>query len=84
MRRSKQVSPWHNCTLCGIKTHISDMGWQQGVFKCKRTTCWDSIVLGQRDADIARALNDGANLKEMQPAGELSEPAISAPDEINF
>lgn len=55
-RRSKQVSPWHNCTRCGIKTHLSEMIRQRGVLVCTRQSCKDEKLIGQRESDLSKAI----------------------------
>lgn len=84
MRRSNHVSPWHNCTRCGIKTHIKDMVRQLGILICTRKTCYDEQLVGQRDANIAKILNQVAASKEMQPDDLISNPNITGNEEIFF
>lgn len=81
-RRSNQVSPWRNCPCCGIKTHISDMEWEQGILKCNKKSCKDERLIGQRDIEIARILQQPT--KELQPDEKLLAPNPISMDEVIF
>jgi hypothetical protein len=79
-RRSKFQSPWHNCTRCGIKTHLDDMKKERGILVCNRASCDDTELLGARDIRRARAIAQGSELKEMQPHPLLTETPVSDED----
>lgn len=81
-KRSYKINPWHNCPCCGIKTHISDMEWERGILKCSRVSCKDERLIGQRDIEIAKILQQPT--KELQPDQKLLAPSPVTMDEVIF
>lgn len=77
-RRSEMTDAWHNCKRCGKKTHLSHMKRQRGILVCDRESCYDEALVGQRDADVARVLQNIGSSREMQPHETLTEaPAVN-------
>lgn len=75
-RRSQMVSPWHNCTRCGVKTHLDEMHKERGILVCSRTSCTDTELIGARDARLVQAVVNAANLTEMQPHPVLTDVPV--------
>lgn len=51
--RSLYSGPWHFCDRCGLKRHTSDLIRQYGILACIQT-CWDTHIIGDREARVAR------------------------------
>jgi hypothetical protein len=72
--RSFHFGPWHNCSRCDTKTHISVLQWQRGLLLCKE--CYDTgndgyPLVGQREAAIAGYLEH--QTQELQPDPKLTD-----------
>lgn len=83
--RSWHKSPYHYCSRCNDRTHLSDMQWQRGLLLCP--TCVDKGVnplVGQRELDIIRQFEVPTH--EMEPDPKLTDPnaSLSGDDIINF
>lgn len=71
-RRSFLQDSWRYCARCGEKRHINgEMGWQRGKLICFQT-CWDTMLVGEREVIISQVLSDGQ--MELAPVFKLREP----------
>ena len=64
------TGPWHYCGVCYEKCKIDEMKWQRGCLKCP--ICVDTLLLGQREIQIAQVLDDGK--EELAPVDKIREP----------
>lgn len=79
-RHQHQVK-YHYCDRCGSKVNLLTMEWQDGLLLCKENGCIDTVTLGERDANIARILEQPT--KELQPDEKLTQPTTGGQiDEI--
>lgn len=86
-RRSKIVSPWHYCSRCGAKTHISELTWQDGLLLCKQNDCYDSerpALPQERDAMVTAMAQYAADSNEMQPDPKIFPDSPDADEDIIF
>lgn len=83
-RRSAMSSPWHNCTRCSRKTHLSEMKRERGILVCLRPSCLDTSLIGERDARISKAVNSNSVTTEMQPHPLISGPQMPSEEDIFF
>lgn len=85
-KRSKLVSPYHNCGRCSCRRHLSELKWESGVLVCSTGDCQDTAVVGSREAAIAKILQAVAISTEGQPDIKLLMPVIAntADDDISF
>ena len=73
-KRSYLVGPWHYCSRCVHKTHISDMTWQRGLLLCPDCVDYgnDGVpLIGQREQMIAAAFELPST--ELQPDPKLTD-----------
>ena len=77
-RRSFRVGPWHFCSRCGTRRHISEMVWQRGLLLCVNTpeNCYDYgndgfPLPGQREMVIAAAFEQPT--QELMPDPKLTD-----------
>lgn len=73
-KRSIRVGPWHICARCGLRFHITEMEWQEGLLLCTRY-CFDTAksgrpLVGQTEAAIARVFTNPSN--ELMPDPKLT------------
>ena len=53
---------------------ISDMSWQLGLLLC-RDWCYDTMLIGEREAIMSRVLTAGASSQEeLAPDKKLTQP----------
>ncbi len=48
------------------------MQWQRGKLLCTIRECWDTLLLGTREQEIAQVLGDGQ--QEYAPVDKIKEP----------
>lgn len=77
--RSYMDGPWHYCSRCVDKIHISEMSWQRGLLLCPDCVDYGNDgypLIGQREADIAAVFE--------QPTTELMpDPKLTDSSEIS-
>ena len=72
--RSFHEGPWHFCSRCYDKTHISELRWQRGLLldaKCYDTGNDGYPLIGQREAAIASYLSHQTS--ELIPDPKLTD-----------
>jgi predicted nucleic acid-binding Zn-ribbon protein len=74
-KRSYLEGPYHCCSRCGTRFHISDMEWQRGLLLCKQY-CFDYgndgfPLVGQREMAIAAVFEIPSN--ELMPDPKLTD-----------
>ncbi len=72
--RSWHVGPWHFCSRCYTKRHISELEWQRGLLLCRE--CYDTgndgyPLIGQREMAIASYLSN--QTMELMPDPKLTD-----------
>lgn len=77
-RRSFLQGPYHICSRCGSRYHISQMKWQRGLLLCFNTkeNCYDTgndgyPLTGQREAAIAQVFE--VPTTELMPDPKLTD-----------
>ena len=77
-RRSYLQGPYHFCSRCGTRYHISQLEWQRGLLLCKDTAenCYDTgndgyPLIGEREMAIAAVFE--IPTQELMPDPKLTD-----------
>ncbi len=84
LHHAEPTSPYYKCSRCGTVRELSELEWQEGLLLCKTGDCFDTKVLGSRDADVVRSLEAIASQPDAQPDDKLLNPAPQEPEDILF
>ena len=84
-RRKTDFDPAHYCARCGRKCYMSELEWQRGKLLCTGNSggpsCYDKLLIGDREAQIDQVLSDGQ--VELAPDPKLQEPdSVTINDDI--
>lgn len=74
--RAQQENVYFQCGRCGLRQPLARMKWQEGVLYCDVYNCIDDLILGQRDAMLAKTMNRIAGSDEAIPVRKIREPNI--------
>lgn len=78
-KRSFHDEPWHFCSRCGTRYHLSQLEWQRGLLLCRGTpeNCYDTgndgyPLIGQREMAITAVFE--VPTQELMPWPKLTDP----------
>jgi hypothetical protein len=80
MRRSSMQNTWVLCKRCSRKTSIVETTLQRGIRVCRRSSCYDIKLEGQREVEISQLLQGVASSKEGQPHELLTGEPVANED----
>lgn len=69
--RTYKGGPWAYCQRCGVKTLVSGLKRQFGILACYPNGCVDKLIIGQREARLARIVQQLPG-QEMQPVPKVT------------
>lgn len=69
--RTYKNGPWAYCGRCGTKTLVGNLKRQAGILACYPNRCVDLLIIGQRDARVAQAVQKLPG-QEMQPVPKVT------------
>lgn len=72
LERHTLVSPYHYCQKCWWRYALKDLRWQLGFLVCPKD--YDTLLIGQREANIQRVLTSGNPQSELAPDEKLTQP----------
>jgi hypothetical protein len=85
-RRKTNFDPAHYCARCGRKCYMSELEWQRGKLLCTGNSggpsCYDVLLVGDREAEINLVLGDGK--EELSPDPKLREPDVTTMNDDIF